>query len=177
MSKDTHQSVYREQMLEHLLVSQLLRFSWLHDEAQLEVIKPEIDRSGHDIVFEAHGVIRHAQLKTSSLTAKTARQKVHVDLASKPSGCVIWTRFDSATLELGPFLFLGGAAGKPLPPLADLPVAKHSKGDATGKKAERPNIRVLAKGRFEELATIEALYCVLFGLQINLAADELGSSS
>ena len=167
MSKDTHQSVYREQMLEHLLVSQLLRFSWLHDEAQLEVVKPEIDRSGHDIVFEAHGVIRHAQLKTSSRTAKTARQKIHIDLESKPSGCVIWTRFDSATLELGPFLFFGAKAGEPLPPLEDLATAKHTKGDATGNKAERPNIRVLPKGRFEELATIQELYSVLFGLPSN----------
>lgn len=165
MSKDTHQSVYREQMLEHLLVSQLLRYSWLNDEAQLEVIKPEIDRSGHDIVFEAHGKIRHVQLKTSSLTAKTARQKLHVDLASKPSGCVIWTRFDPGTLDLGPFLFFGGPAGEPLPPLDDLPVAKHTKGDATGKKAERPNIRTLAKGRFRELTSVRELYCVLFGLQ------------
>ena len=177
MSKDTHQSVYREQMLEHLLISQLLRYSWLYDEAQLEVVKPEIDRSGHDIVFEAHGVIRHAQLKTSSLSAKTTRQKIHVDLAAKPSGCVIWTRFDSATLELGPFLYFGGSAGEPLPSLDHMPVAKHTKGDATGNKAERPNIRVLSKGRFEELATIEELYCVLFGLQANPAAEKLGSNT
>ena len=176
MSKDTHQSVYREQMLEHLLVSQLLRYAWIYDDAQLEVIKPEIDRSGHDIVFEAHGVMRHVQLKTSSLSAKTARQKLHVDLASKPSGCVIWTRFDSATLELGPFLYFGGVAGEPLPSLDDLPVAKHTKGDATGKKAERPNIRVLSKGRFEELATIRELYCALFGLQNNSEVEELGGN-
>jgi hypothetical protein len=156
------------------LVSQLLRFSWLHDEAHLEVIKPEIDRTGHDIVFEAHGVIRHAQLKTSSLTAKTARQKIHLDLASKPSGCVIWTRFDSETLELGPFLFFGGAVGEPLPSLDHMPVAKHTKGDATGNKAERPNIRVLSKGRFEEFATISDLYHVLFGLPANPGAEEVG---
>ncbi len=163
-------------MLEHLSISQLLRYAWLYDDAQLEVIKPEIDRSGHDIVFEAHGVMRHVQLKTSSLSAKTARQKLHVDLASKPSGCVIWTRFDSATLELGPFLFFGGVAGEPLPSLGDLRVAKHTKGDATGKKAERPNIRVLSEGRFEELATIRELYCTLFGLQNDSEAEEMESN-
>ena len=115
MSIDTHQSVYREQLLEHLLISQLLRHAWLYDEAQLEVMKPEIDRAGYDIVLEAHGVCRHVQLKTSSTTAKTAKQNIHVDLGTKPSGCVVWTRFDPLTLDLGPFLFFGAKAGQPLP--------------------------------------------------------------
>lgn len=113
-------------MLEHLLISQLLRFAWLRDEARLEVMKPEIDRSGYDIVLEVHGVCRHVPLKTSSHSAKTSRQNIHVDLASKPSGCVIWTRF----------------------------------------KAERPSIRVLTKGKFTELASIEELYEILFGVVV-----------
>ena len=46
MNMDQHQSVYREQLLEHLLISQLLRHSWLYDQAQLEVAKPEVDRAG-----------------------------------------------------------------------------------------------------------------------------------
>lgn len=166
MSIDQHQSVYREQLLEHLLVSQLLRFAWLRDEARLEVMKPEIDRSGYDIVLEAHGVCRHVQLKTSSHSAKTSRQNIHVDLAGKLSGCVVWTRFDDATLELGPFLFFGGKAGERMPSLEGLPVAKHTRGNAQGHKAERPSIRVLTKGKFTELASIEELYEILFGIAV-----------
>ena len=134
MSKDQHQSVYREQLLEHLLVGQLLRHSWLYDNARLEVMKLEIDRAGHDIVLEAHGILRHVQLKSSSLTAKTARQSLHIDLATKPAGCVIWTRFDPESLDLGPFLFFGSKVGEPLPSLDAFSVAKHAKGDATGHK-------------------------------------------
>lgn len=162
MSIDTHQSVYREQLLEHLLISQLLRHAWLYDEAQLEVMKPEIDRAGYDIVLEAHGVCRHVQLKTSSTTAKTAKQNIHVDLGTKPSGCVVWTRFDPQTLDLGPFLFFGAKAGQPLPSLDGLTVAKHTRGNASGKKAERSNIRFVPKGKFTELASIEDLYRNLF---------------
>ena len=44
MKKEIHQyqSVYREQLLEHLLIGQLLRHAWLHDEAGLEVMKPDL---------------------------------------------------------------------------------------------------------------------------------------
>jgi hypothetical protein len=71
---------------------------------------------------------------------------------------VIWTFFDRDTLELGPFLWFGGAPGQPLPPLGDK-VGRHTRGD----KAERGEIRVVGKGRFRRLATVEELAAVLFG--------------
>jgi hypothetical protein len=37
-------------------------------------------------------------------------------------------------LELGPFLFFGSEAGKPLPDLGDLKIAKHTKANAEGVK-------------------------------------------
>lgn len=49
-----------------------------------------------------------------------------------------------------------------MPPLGDR-VARHTKGDRTGRKAERPNIRVLAKSRFEVLPTMDAVARELFG--------------
>ena len=163
MSLDQHQSVYREQLLEHLLIGELLRHSWLTDGARLEVSKPEIDRAGHDILLGVRKVVRHVQLKSSSTVAKTARQNVHIELAGKPSGCVVWTRFDAGTLRLGPFLFFGGRPGEPLPSLEDCPVARHVKADSTGRKAVRPNLRVVPRHRFTEIATLEALYIELFG--------------
>lgn len=162
MSLDTHQSVYREHLLEHLLVAELLKYSWLHHNAELEVAKPELDRAGHDVLLEARGIVRHVQLKTSATTANTARQKVHVGLASKPSGCVIWTIFDPGTLQLGPYLYFGSGAGQPLPRIDDLPVAKHTKGNALGVKAERPNLRIVSKGKFAKLDDIAELYTQLF---------------
>jgi hypothetical protein len=162
VSLDQHQSVYRERLLEHLLIGDLLRHAWLEDAASLEIARGEIDRTGYDVVLEAHGVIRHVQFKTSSSLSKTNKQNVHVGLAEKPSGCVIWSRFDPQTLRLGPFLFFGAAARKPLPSLDGLAVAKHTKGDSKGKKAERPNLRVLPRRRFESIPTIAALYEKLF---------------
>jgi len=160
---DTHQSVYRERLLEHLLIGDLLRYSWLHAGAQLEVSQPSIDRSGHDVVLEANGVTRHVQLKSSSHLATTPAQKVLLGLATKPSGCVIWTRFDRATMDLGPFLFFGAEPGLPLPLLDAFKIAKHTKGDKDGVKKERPNLRIVRKSQFREIADIPTLYKALFG--------------
>jgi hypothetical protein len=160
---DNNQSVYRERLLEHLLIGDLLRHSWLHAGATLEVSQPSIDRSGHDVVLEANGVTRHVQLKTSSRTAKTSVQKVHVGLAGKPSGCVIWTRFDRDSMDLGPFLFFGGEPGAPLPSLAEFRTAKHTKGDADGVKKERPNLRVVPISKFRRVVGIPELHAALFG--------------
>lgn len=160
---DTHQSVYRERLLEHLLVGELLKYSWLHANATLEVSQPSIDRSGYDMVLEVNGITRHVQFKSSSISGKTSTQKVHVGLESKPSACVIWTRFDAHTMTLGPFYFFGGAPGERLPSLKDFPTAKHTKGNAHGVKLERPNLKVVRISHFTELKDIPSLYSALFG--------------
>lgn len=166
MTIDSYQSVYRERLLEHLLIGELLKHSWLHHSASLEVSQPSIDRSGHDVVLEANGITRHVQLKASSLSAKTSKQKVHLGLVNKPSGCVVWVRFDSSTMALGPFLFFGGKPGKPLPSLDGFKVAKHTKGDAEGVKKDRPNIRVIPASKFRKVSSIADLYWELFGVRM-----------
>src|SRR6056297_544397 len=94
-------SSFREKLIEHLLISELLKHSWVRGDFCLEVSKPEVDNQGYDIVAEANGIIRHIQLKAAYLGSKTAKQKLHVALAGKPSGCVVWVYFDQDTLELG----------------------------------------------------------------------------
>ena len=70
--------------------------------------------------------------------------------------------FDANTMELGPYLWLGGKAGQDLPPLSDR-VARHTKADSTGTKAERPNLRVVSKSDFTRLETIEEVVEELVG--------------
>jgi hypothetical protein len=155
-------SSYREKLIEHLFVSNLLKLSWLHHNCSLEVAKPEVDNAGYDLIAEANGVVRHIQLKTSISTSSTANQKVHLRLTGKPSGCVLWIYFDEKTLDLGPFLFFGDAAGKPLPSLSEFKIGKHTKGNKEGFKGERHNIRVIPKGRFKVLSSVEDVYEQLF---------------
>lgn len=155
-------SSYREKLIEHLFVGALLKQSWLDGSCSLEIAKPEVDNQGYDIIAESCGVVRHIQLKTSHLTASTAKQNIHVALAGKPSGCVVWIYFDEKTLGLGSFLFFGGGAGKPLPSLDGFKTGKHTKANADGVKNERPAIREVPKAMFTKCHSIEDLYSLLF---------------
>lgn len=155
-------SSFREKLIEHLFIGELLKTSWLRGECSLEVAKPEVDNRGYDVIIERSGLVRHMQLKTSHLGAIATGQKVHIGLMEKPSGCVVWIQFDEKTLELGPFLFFGGAAGEPLPDIDSFRVAKHAKANSKGIKAERPHVRVVPKSRFKSISTIPALFDLLF---------------
>jgi hypothetical protein len=161
---ETHsaQSSTREKVLEHLFVGDLLRCLWRRGAQDIEVLRAEVDKGGYDLVLEANGILRHVQLKSSHRTAKTSQVGINVALERKPSGCVIWIRFDPATMELGPFLWFGGEPGARLPCLGDR-IGRHTKGDSTGVKAERPNIRLVRRGRFEALPTMDAVVGALFG--------------
>ena len=123
------------------------------------VLKSEVQFS----IIEAKETARHVQLKASFRGSRTASQKLHLQLGKKESGCVVWIQFDPESLDLGPFLWFGGGPGQKLPSLSKFKVAKHTKGDATGKKAERPMIRVVPKSKFEKLSEIEEVLARLFG--------------
>lgn len=163
-------STFREKLIEHLFLGELLRISWRRGECSLEIAKPEVDSRGYDVIIERDGAVRHLQLKASGRDAATSRQTIHVGLAGKPAGCVIWIQFDPETLELGPFLFFGSPAGQRLPDISGLGIARHTKGDAQGYKAERPDIRVVPKSRFVRFDTADEVFAALFLTPIREAA-------
>jgi len=159
------ESVYssaREKVLEHLFVGELLRCLWKRGIRNMEVLRAEVDMGGYDLVVEANKVLRYIQLKSSHRLAATANVPVNVNLEGKPGGCIVWMRFDPATVEMGPYLWFGANPGEPALSLGSK-IARHSKGDKDGVKNLRPNIRVLSKGRFQKLATIDEVTDKLFG--------------
>jgi len=158
----SRESTLREKLLEHAFVTELMKCLWRKGVKDIDVLRPEVDRGGYDVVISCNDVHRYIQLKASHLEAKTSRQKVNANLATRPGGCVIWMRFDPATLALGPFLWFGGEPGAPCPALGDA-VARHTKGDRSGVKALRPNIRILNRNQFKLLQNIEDVAVVLFG--------------
>ena len=154
-------SSLREQYLEYGFLDGLCRVMWQRGEL-MDVLRSHTDQSGYDLLLEAQGVQRHVQLKSSFIDAKTARQNINVRLAERPSGCVVWIRFDQTTLDQRMFHWFGGEPGQPLPPLPEK-TGRHSKGDAHGHKKARPGIRVVNKGSFINIDGFEELADKLFG--------------
>lgn len=159
-------SNFFEQLVEHVFVSEILQEAYYGRGQVVEVLRSEVDSYGYDLVLECNGVMRHVQLKTSRPDARASGQKVHTKLGEKSGGCVIWVIRhecpDSRRMRLS-YRFFGGAAGEPLPDLSGFKVARHNKGDATGKKKERPAIRLIPKSRFRVIETTAELVSVLFG--------------
>ena len=161
--ENTFDSSTREKVLEHIFLGDLLRHLWQRGARNIEVLRAEVDRGGYDLVIECNGFLRHIQLKASHHEAATSRQNININLAAKPSGCVVWIRFHKQTMTIGPFLWFGAEPGKRLPTLGES-VARHTKADSSGYKAERPNLRVVNRARFRELPDMAALATELFGL-------------
>lgn len=156
-------SSFRENVLEHMITAECLQELWRQEVFNCEVLKADVDGAGFDIVMEANHVLRHIQLKASLLDGRTRQQKINLHLASKPSGCVVWMVVHPKTLDFDHFYWFGGAPGEPLPDISDAPVAKHSKANAEGFKAERPNLRILSRTRFERVESVKELVNKLFG--------------
>lgn len=166
----TLNSSYREILIEHIFIGEIMRRLWLRGITQFEVLQPQVDDSGYDLVIEANGFVRHIQLKSSFDAAATGQVKASLKLMQKPSACVVWVRFNPDTLVLGPFLWFGGAPGEAIPDLSNFRVAKHTRANAQGVKQERPNQRSIPRAKFESLDSYDALVSKLFGEFKNSAA-------
>jgi len=163
MSEHNRFSSYRESLLEHLFAGELMKYFWLNGARRIEVLKPQVDDGGYDLVLESRSVIRHVQLKASFHDAATPQVQIHLGLGDKPSGCVVWIMFNRDTLQLGPFLWFGGEPGQRLPAINAFKTATHNKRNSLGVKTQRANIRLIPKAEFEPIASIGELAIRLFG--------------
>lgn len=154
----TH-STLRERIVEHVFVGDVLRTLWRHGVTDVEVLRPEFDAHGYDVVMSRGGVVRHVQLKTQA----AGRVSVGRALAEKPSGCVVWIGLRRDTLELGPFMWFGGKPGEPLPDISPYPNPKRATHDAEGRRPVRKNHHVLPRTAFTKFKTLDEIVVQLFG--------------
>jgi hypothetical protein len=153
-------------MLEHVFIAELLKEAWFRRQATVEVLRSEVDNSGYDLVLDHRDVVRHVQLKASKAGGRAAKQNINIKLATKPSGCVIWIVFEGNKdegLSRLRYLFFGGKPGEKLPSLDRFKVARQTRANARGVKAQRPAIREVPKSSFKELPGIEDVFTSLFG--------------
>lgn len=163
--RDSLYSRDREKMLEHLFLSRLLREAWSRRRETIEVLHPEVDSSGYDVVLEHRGVVRHVQFKATKAGSEPGYVQLHLRLASKPAGCAILLVFNEGNLEeklnLRYFFFGGGPHERMT--LGGFRVARRSTANSSGVRPNRMNVRDIPRGRFNELANISRVYDVLFG--------------
>src|SRR5271156_2566901 len=155
-------STLRERIVEHVFVGDALRRLWQHGVTDVEVLRSEFDAGGYDLVMSHGKIVRHIQFKTSMADSKAASIKVSLKLMDKPSGCIIWI-IVTPELKLDSYRWLGGPPGDPLPDIRNMRVAKHTKANAKGKKAERPDQRIIPRNRFDALGSLDEVLERLFG--------------
>jgi hypothetical protein len=161
-SENSTRSSLRESIIEHLFIGEILKELWKEHATQVEVLKPQVDDAGYDIVIECKrntksntSIPCYIQLKSSYDGSKTAKVSLNEKLTSKPHWCVIWIFFDKETLSLGPYRMFPGQHS---PNIAKFRPTKHTRGN----KAIRPGHRDVPKNEFDELAKIEDVIGKLF---------------
>lgn len=163
-------STLREKVLEHAFLTELSKVLLLDHGVPLEILRAEFDANGYDVAIEVNGVLRHIQFKAMRLGGKRRHVDVAQALAAKPSGCVVWFVADPTSLALGPFYWLGGRPGEPLPDLG-LKVARHSKPNMNQEKKERSAHRQIAIAKFQRLETMQDVAMALFGTDSSLTTS------
>ena len=158
-AQHAHHSILRERILEHWLVGEIMRRLWIAGRTDIEVLRSEFDRGGYDLLLDLGGVVRHVQLKASRKAGTTAEITVSLELARRPSGCVIWVVV-SDDLTLDHFRWFGGRPGQPLPNISELKLAKQARANVQGVKAEKPNF--LPASLFTRLHSVDDLLDRLF---------------
>ncbi|KML15951.1 hypothetical protein VK92_02925 [Burkholderia sp. LK4] len=156
-------SVLRERIVEHIFVGEAMRRLWQLGVLNIEILRAEFDSSGYDLVMCCGSVMRHVQFKVSLVDGSRGQVIINQRLAHAPSGCVVWLGV-TEDLEIKEYRWFGAEPGQPLPDLAGYVLARHTRGNAQGVKAERPNQRVLSKGAFEWLGSLDETLERLFAI-------------
>lgn len=152
-------SSFLEKLREYKFLTELLQEPWRREQL-IDILKPDVDRSGYDLVLQYKEICRYVQFKTSKEGAKTAQHNIDVKLAQNPGGCVIWMFQDDSASSAGRYLFLGGGPNDRLE-LGDK-IGKHTKANALGEKGERPAKRIVYKRQFDAAVSTAGLFDKLF---------------
>ena len=155
-------SSHREKVVEHVFLGELLRYLWVQRIEGVQVLKPEVDAAGYDLVLSLGKTMRHVQLKTKTKGGKARFQPVHESLAEQPSGCVVWIVLNE-DLSFDQFLWYGEVPGRPLVKLLKCRHAKRTRADSQGIKQERASTRSVPKSAFDRVIGMEGLVQRLFG--------------
>lgn len=161
-------SSYLEKLIEHIFLSKIMQVAWFNGGNQIEVSRAEVDNSGHDLILECNGVVRHIQLKCR-YSDNRSPFNINRKLEGKPNGCVLIirgiTKNETKEFELN-YRFFGTKKKGVMPSLEDYKPSKHTRRNSDGEKNFRANIKSVPWRKFEIVKDIEELINILFDLDI-----------
>lgn len=161
-------SSLREMIVEHLFIGEALRILWRSGIVDVEILRSEIDAYGYDLVISSGQLVRHVQLKSGT---KLKKVSISRDLATKPSGCLIFIQVDN-NLDHGPYFTFSGEAGNPLPDLSAFRTTKRATANSLGEKPQRVNHVDVPVSAFKKFESLSHLMSSLLGKQ--LGQDTIG---
>ncbi len=141
----TH-STLRERIAEHVFVGDALRTLWRLGVHDVEVLRPEFDTHGYDLVMARGPIVRHIQFKTGTAgrPARASLARALTEKRAAQSECG-WDR-----AGMGPYFWLGGAPGEPLPPIAHHPNTLRPTRNKAGVRPVRSNHHDVPGSAFAE---------------------------
>jgi hypothetical protein len=158
-------SLYFEKLVEHRFISDMMTYCLYKEGITLEIIHAEIDTNGYDLILSYKNINRYIQLKTSEEGSTTSSQKINLLITEKENPCIIWIirHYDNKMNDFRfKYLFWGSNRQELLPNIGKYKIAKHTKANSSGIKKQRQNIRIIPKGDFIEINSIEGLFEKLF---------------
>lgn len=155
-------SATREKVLEHRFIADITSELWRRGTFNFAVSHSEVDNSGYDLIIEANGVVRHLQLKAMQSVGARWDFALQRRLGTKPAGAGVLMLHDPVTLAIESYRLFAGLPDQPLPPLGEK-VARYTKGDSQGHKAERPALRLVPLSSFVAVPNLRVLVDLLFG--------------
>lgn len=159
-------SVLREKIVEHLFVAEVLRRCWNLGIYSVEVLKPEFDANGYDVVLSVNGKIRFIQLRAAKSDSPKP-QSISKDLSQKIGGCVVWISI-TEQLQIQHFYYFGGRVNERLPSLDDYASSRSTRRNIDGERTERQNHKKVPARTFVRVDTLDKLLDNLFELSVSL---------
>lgn len=173
-------SLYFEKLVEHRFISDMMTYCLYKKGITLEIIHAEIDTNGYDLILSYKNINRYIQLKTSEEDSTTSSQKINLLIIEKENPCIIWIirRYDNNINDFRfKYLYWGANRNEPLPDIGKYKIAKHTKANSLGIKKQCKNTKIIPKGDFIEINSIEELFDKLFLISFpKEIAFELSSS-
>lgn len=150
-----------EAALRHAFIADLYAGLWkINCSLPLQVFSADTDDLGFDLVISLNDKFRHVQLKSAFIGSKTAAVSVSETLTKQKGGCVVWCHYDSSSLTIRDYSFLGFCSDEPLN-LTRFPLARNIRANAKGIKKVRLGVRKIPKTAFHQnLSMKDVIYCL-----------------